>query len=64
MQAPNGGRIRTVPANEWGRYRAQGYEFSTEKEYNEQQARGGESAEKVTVKPVPVKKKSKKKKSG
>jgi hypothetical protein len=61
MQAPKNGRIRKVPANEWGRYRATGYTFSNEKDYNEQQARSG-AAE--VAKPTPVKKKAKKKKRG
>lgn len=59
MQAPNGGRIRKVPANEWGKYRRTGYTFSTEQEFNEQ---GTGAPAKVEVKPVAVKKKSKKKK--
>lgn len=35
MKSPDG-EIKAVPANEWGRYRAQGYTFSNEKEYQAQ----------------------------
>lgn len=35
MKSPDG-VIKAVPANEWGRYRAQGYTFSNEKEFQAQ----------------------------
>lgn len=51
MKSPDG-VIKAIPANEWGKYRADGYTFSNEKEFQDQQAGAAPDRDDVDVIPT------------
>lgn len=46
------GEIVAIPLNEWAKYRANGYKFSTEKAFNEQELAKPEPAKDEAPEPI------------